>query len=217
MLSNGPHVLAFREEQSERLTHAERLNVLIGEVLQEADVAFDELAAVAVGVGPGSYTGLRIGLSAAKGACYALRIPIIGMSTLDVLVREFLSQATDLPDDAVLMPMVDARRMEVFTLEASVDGMRRSEAQPLVLDEEWITSLPMDRITVVFGDGADKAAGWWEGRSQIRHIPGIRPSKHGLADRANAAFAQKAFSDLAYLVPDYGKPANVTQPRKSGS
>lgn len=217
VLSDGDKVLAYREEEAERLTHAERLNVLIDEVLREAGVEMRALSAVAVGVGPGSYTGLRIGLSAAKGLCYALEIPLIGMSTLDVLVHELLSRTTALPADAVLMPMVDARRMEVFTLEADHDGTHRSEARPLVLEEEWATSLPQGRTTLVFGDGADKAAMWWEGRSGVLHVAGIRPAHHGLSRLAGALHANGAFSDLAYLVPDYGKPANVTQPRRAGS
>jgi tRNA threonylcarbamoyladenosine biosynthesis protein TsaB len=216
-LSDGVRSLAFREDEGERLTHAEHLNVFIDEVLREADVAIGTLGAVAVGIGPGSYTGLRIGLSAAKGLCYALEIPLIGMSTLDVLVQELLARAPQLPGDAVLMPMVDARRMEVFTLEANAEGDHRSEARPLVLEEEWLASLPAERTTVVFGDGADKAAMLWQGRSHIVHVPGVKPAHLGLSRLAGALHAKGAFSDLAYLVPDYGKPANVTQPRRTGT
>jgi tRNA threonylcarbamoyladenosine biosynthesis protein TsaB len=217
VLCDGTRVLAFREEESERLTHAERLNVFIGEVLREAGAAFDELEAVAVGIGPGSYTGLRIGLSAAKGLCYALRIPIIGMGTLDILVRELLARNTELTVEDRLMPMIDARRMEVFTLEANGSGGRLSGSHPLVLDAAWTDALDAGRRTVVFGDGADKASGLWPGRPHVVHVPGIRPAHRGLASCADDAFERKAFSDLAYLVPDYGKPANVTQPLKSGT
>jgi tRNA threonylcarbamoyladenosine biosynthesis protein TsaB len=178
---------------------------------------FGEMDAVAVGIGPGSYTGLRIGLSAAKGLCYALRIPIIGMGTLDVLVNELLAGRPDLPAEAVLMPMIDARRMEVFTLVADGHGAHLAEPHPLVLDGPWGASLPADRSTVVFGDGADKAAGLWSGAPNVLHVPGVRPAHRGLAVLADALFERKAFSDLAYLVPDYGKPANVTQPGKKGT
>ncbi len=210
-------MLAYREEESERLTHAERLNVFIDEVLREAGAVFGELDAVAVGIGPGSYTGLRIGLSAAKGLCYALRIPIIGMGTLDVLVRELIAKGIDLPPAARLMPMIDARRMEVFTLLADASGTHAEEAHPLVLDALWAGSVPMGPPTLVFGDGADKAATFWEGFVNVVHVPGIRPAHRGLAVLADALYESKAFSDLAYLVPDYGKPANVTQPGKKGA
>ena len=216
VLCDGARVLAFREEESERLTHAERLNVFIGEVLREAGVAFAQLEAVAVGIGPGSYTGLRIGLSAAKGLCYALRIPIIGMGTLDILARELLVRNMQLTVGDLLMPMIDARRMEVFTRVADSSGGQLGGSHPLVLDEAWADALEAGSRAVVFGDGADKASGLWAGRSNVLHVPGIRPSHRGLAICADEAFGHQAFGDLAYLVPDYGKPANVTQPRRTG-
>ncbi|MCC7502465.1 MAG: tRNA (adenosine(37)-N6)-threonylcarbamoyltransferase complex dimerization subunit type 1 TsaB [Flavobacteriales bacterium] len=214
VLADGARVLAFREEESERHTHAERLNVFIEEVLREAGLSMAALDAVAVGIGPGSYTGLRIGLSAAKGLCFALRIPLVGMSTLEVLLNELLAKDLVMPTDAALMPMVDARRMEVFTFSAERSGASPRSARPLVMDEAWLMSLPTDRFTVVFGDGADKASALWTGRTHVMHVPGIRPSNAGLATTADAHHRKGAFSDLAYLVPDYGKPANVTQPRK---
>lgn len=213
-LADGARTLAFREEESERHTHAERLNVFIQEVLNDARLTMAGLDAVAVGIGPGSYTGLRIGLSAAKGLCFALRIPLIGMSTLEVLLHQLLAKDLAMPSDALLMPMVDARRMEVFTFSMERGGALPQAARPLVMDEEWLMGLPTDRTTVVFGDGADKASELWTGRAHVMHVPGIRPSHAGLAVTADAHYRVKAFSDLAYLVPDYGKPANVTQPRK---
>ena len=214
VLADGACVLAFREEENERNTHAERLNVFIQEVLDEAGLHMAALRAVAVGIGPGSYTGLRIGLSAAKGLCFALRIPLIGMSTLEALLHELRAKDIAIPVGAVLMPMVDARRMEVFTLAAEHACGSLSAAHPLVLDEAWLESLPTYRTTVVFGDGADKASELWTGRAHVMHVSGIRPSHAGLTMLADAHYRKGSFSDLAYLVPDYGKPANVTQPRK---
>jgi len=214
VLADGARVLAFREEENERHTHAERLNVFIQDVLEEAGVNMSALDAVAVGIGPGSYTGLRIGLSAAKGLCFALRIPLIGMSTLEVLLHELLAMDPLIPPGAVLMPMVDARRMEVFTLSAERNGEPLEAARPLVMDEAWLGGLPTGRTTVVFGDGADKASELWIDRSHVIHVPGIRPAHTGLAVLGDVHYRKESFSDLAYLVPDYGKPANVTQPRK---
>jgi tRNA threonylcarbamoyladenosine biosynthesis protein TsaB len=207
-------LLAHRVEDGERFSHAEKLNVFIEAVLKDAGKSMKDLDAIAVGIGPGSYTGLRIGLSAAKGLCFALDVPLIGLGTLDVLGHElqgsgFVAEASD-----VLHPMVDARRMEVFTKELDGAGTSNDPARPLVLDDAWCTSLTSDRRHVVFGDGADKAAELWSRHARCVHVAGIRPSVNGLAIAAHRAFQRKDFADLAYLVPDYGKEANVTQPTK---
>lgn len=201
-------VLAMREEESERHTHAERINVFIAEVITEVGVRLPDLDAVAVGIGPGSYTGLRIGLSAAKGLCYALDKPLIGLSTLGTLVAVARTSA---PTGRVLWPMIDARRMEVFTQEFDPQGRSIGAVAPLVLDEEWAAQ---SDGAVVFGDGADKASALWAGRPGIEFIAGIRPHASAMTGEAELRFAEGRFDDLAYLVPEYGKAANVTQPRK---
>ncbi len=215
-LSDGDRVIASREEASERLTHAEHLNVFIQQVMEEAGRSLNDLTAVAVGIGPGSYTGLRIGLSAAKGLCFALDVPIIGMSTLDVLCAQLRSSAVALHDDDLLHPMIDARRMEVFTRTCDHAGNAITAAAPLVLDEGWCAALASAHQHVVFGDGADKAASLWTDKPHIVFVEGVRPSVNGLASCANACFDRSDFADLAYLVPDYGKEANVTQAKKVG-
>jgi len=177
--------------------------------MEEAGHVLNELDAVAVGIGPGSYTGLRIGLSAAKGLCYALDKPLIGISTLQVLVHSALR--TGVPEGAVLWPMIDARRMEVFTQPFAVDCTAHGPVRPLVLTEEWI---PAEGSYAVFGDGADKAADLWANRPTIHHLPGIRPTAAAAFVEAERRFTEGSFDDLAYLVPEYGKAANVAQPKK---
>ncbi|MEO8589304.1 MAG: tRNA (adenosine(37)-N6)-threonylcarbamoyltransferase complex dimerization subunit type 1 TsaB [Flavobacteriales bacterium] len=201
-------VLALREEESERHTHAERINVFIEQVMQEGGVALRDLDAIAVGIGPGSYTGLRIGLSAAKGLCYALDKPLMGLGTLGTLVE---AAATHVNVGGERWPMIDARRMEVFTQAHDVQGQPIAQVTPLVLDEAWATDA--DGRTV-FGDGADKAVALWAGRSGITFLPGIRPHAAAMFAEAERRFAAGRFDDLAYLVPEYGKAANVTQPKK---
>lgn len=213
-LSEGDRLLAHRVEDSERFSHAEMLNVFIDEVMREAGVGLNDLDAVAVGVGPGSYTGLRIGLSAAKGLCFALDIPLIGLATLDVLAHELRASVGVPSETDVLHPMIDARRMEVFTRTMEGPGIHASAAKPLILEDAWCVSLLTDRVHLVFGDGADKATELWPKHAHIQHVPGIRPSARGLATAAAEAFQQKDFADLAYLVPDYGKDANVTAPKR---
>jgi len=204
-------VLALRELESEKHIHAEKVNIFIAEVMEEAGLSLNELDAVAVGIGPGSYTGLRIGLSAAKGLCYALDKPLIGFSTLQVLVHSALRSGVEA--DAVLWPMIDARRMEVFTQPFAADGRTLGPVTPVILSEEWVAAAEGPRV--VFGDGADKAADLWKNGSTIRHLPGIRPTAAAAFVEVERRFAEGAFDDHAYLVPEYGKAANVAQPKST--
>lgn len=197
-------LLASRDLESEKLAHAEKVNVFIAEVLEEAGLSMQQLDAIAVGTGPGSYTGLRIGLSAAKGLCYALDKPIIGLSTLCTLVSAAREHAPVFT--GVLWPMIDARRMEVFARPFDVDGIPLADAAPLILDENWAAD-PARRL--VFGDGADKAAALWAGHPRITHVGGVQPTGASMLKTATQRYQEGRFDDLAYLVPEYGKAANV--------
>ncbi|MCW5900196.1 MAG: tRNA (adenosine(37)-N6)-threonylcarbamoyltransferase complex dimerization subunit type 1 TsaB [Flavobacteriales bacterium] len=203
-LGRDGQVLAIREVDSEKLAHAEKVNVFIAEVMEEAGLPLKDLDAVAVGIGPGSYTGLRIGLSAAKGLCYALDKPIIGISTLAALVQAARTAHGQL--QGTLWPMIDARRMEVFAQPYDADGQALADVAPLILDEAW-AALPEARV--VFGDGADKAAPTWAGRAGITHLPGIRPTASAMLPLAEKRCRAGSFDELAYLVPVYGKGASV--------
>jgi tRNA threonylcarbamoyladenosine biosynthesis protein TsaB len=202
--------IALREELSEKLSHAEKINVFAQEVLDEAGMEFGQVDAFAVGTGPGSYTGLRIGVSAVKGWCFATDRPAIGLPTLRILVEAALKQ--DLPADAQLWPMIDARRMEVFTQPFDRNGGTLAAMHPLILDRQWVDEADSTRI--VFGDGADKAAQLWSGANNIIHLPGLFPSANNMAALAEVRYEAKKFDDLAGLVPEYGKAANVTSPSK---
>lgn len=207
-LARDGAVLAIREEESDRHAHAELLNVFIQQVMEAAGCTLFQLDAVAVGIGPGSYTGLRIGLSAAKGLCYALEKPLIGLNTLGTLTQTALD--ADVHGDE-LWPMIDARRMEVFTQKYDRRGRAQDMVTPLILEGNWIEG---SKQRAVFGDGADKASMLWQGRGTIHFLPGIRPHAAAMIPEAERRYAAKAFDDLAYLVPEYGKAANVTQPKK---
>ncbi len=200
--------VAEREVESEKHAHAEKVNVFIAEVLAEAGELVSAIEAVAVGIGPGSYTGSRIGLSAAKGLCFALDVPIIGVNTLATLVAA--ARATS---EASLpaWPMIDARRMEVFTQPYDAADMAAGEVRPLVLDQVWGNSAGACRV---FGDGADKAAALWETLPHIVHVPGVKAHARAMLALASERLRAGALDDLAYLVPLYGKEANVTQPGK---
>ncbi len=213
VLGNQAKPLAWREDTTPALSHAEKLNVFIAEVLAQAGYALSDLDAVAVGVGPGSYTGLRIGLSAAKGLCFALDKPLIGMGTLDVLVAQARCRHTSIAAGSTLFPMVDARRMEVYTCAFEREGQPLGKTAPLILEDAWCTAQAQAGPVVVFGDGADKASDLWKAHPEIVYLQGIRPGTEGLAACADQWFREGRFSNLAYLVPEYGKPANVAQKR----
>lgn len=208
-LARDGKLLAIRESDPTTNAHAEKVNVFIEEVMQEAGCALSELDAVAGGIGPGSYTGLRIGLSAAKGLCYALDIPVIGLSTLSTLAQGALENS--LVRKVELWPMVDARRMEVFSQPYSPELEPQEPAAPLILDQDWAQQ-PTARM--VFGDGADKAAELWNDNEHITFVQGITPSAKYMFNAAEKRYALEAFDDLAYLVPDYGKAANVGMGKK---
>ncbi|MBK8340255.1 MAG: tRNA (adenosine(37)-N6)-threonylcarbamoyltransferase complex dimerization subunit type 1 TsaB [Flavobacteriales bacterium] len=215
-LVNDGRLVAERNEEGVGHIHAERLHVLVQQVMEEAVVPFDRLNAVAVGIGPGSYTGLRIGVSAAKGYCHALGIPIIGVGTLHVLAAAYRALEVNAPADEVLLPMIDARRMEVFTLSLDEEGRPDPErVQPLILDDTWRRSIDLNGLCVVFGDGADKAPDFWVAQPLVKHRPGVKPWARAMARIATERLAQSHVDDLAYLVPRYGKEANVTLKSRS--
>ena len=203
-------LLAERNEEGEGFIHAERLHVLAEEVMQEAGVGFAALDAVAVGIGPGSYTGLRIGLSAAKGYAHALGCPLIGVGTLEVLTAALHATGTAQETEAVRHPMIDARRMEVFTAAFASDGRPLTAPEPRVLDAEWAAGLG---AALVFGDGADKASAFWAATAGVVHVPGVRPWARAVLGLAAQRLRAGAVDDPAYLVPLYGKEAGVTRPR----
>lgn len=202
-------VLTQREVESERHAHAEKVNVFVAQVMEEAGLKLAEIDAVAVGIGPGSYTGSRIGLSAAKGLCYALDKPIIGVNTLTTLVEA--ARAAHRNTALRQWPMIDARRMEVFTQEHNADGVAAGEVHPQVLDEEWAQAVGN---CLVFGDGADKATELWKSTPHIVRVPGIKAHARAMFAHAERRLRDGMVDDLAYLVPLYGKEANVTQPKK---
>ena len=210
-LARDGKLLAIRESDPTTNAHAEKVNVFIEEVMHEAGLVLSELDAVAVGIGPGSYTGLRIGLSAAKGMCYALDIPVIGLSTLGTLAQGALENSA--MREVELWPMVDARRMEVFSQAYSTELDPKNPAAPLILNSEW-AQRPLARM--VFGDGADKAVELWNGNEHITFLQGITPSAKYMFRAAEKRYTLEAFDDLAYLVPEYGKAANVGIGKKVG-
>lgn len=170
-----------------------------------------KLEAIAVSIGPGSYTGLRIGLSEAKGLAYALDIPLIGIDTLKIMATSVMFNH-DIDPDALFVPMIDARRMEVYTSVLDLGLNEKMKPSPLILDEnsyaQWLDNGPV----VFFGNGSDKA------REVIKHpnarfIANIHPLASDMLALAEMAYRRGEFLDLAYSVPVYLKDFQATTPK----
>lgn len=212
-------VLLALKEQNGDYSHAENLTLFIEDVLQQSQVSLADLDAVAVSKGPGSYTGLRIGVSTAKGLCYALNKPLIAVNTLEQLALNVLGRvkAEDFkiikPKPEVtsfFCPMLDARRMEVYC--ALYDSELRTiyPVSAEIVDEYFfdkIVNLENSENCCVyfFGDGASKCKEIVSANKNSFFIPDIIPSATNMIVLSDAAFANKQFEDIAYFEPFYLK------------
>ncbi|MDE6741930.1 MAG: tRNA (adenosine(37)-N6)-threonylcarbamoyltransferase complex dimerization subunit type 1 TsaB, partial [Muribaculaceae bacterium] len=147
----------FSREDEVEMNHARAIGPFVDECVKEARRREWTIEAVAVSMGPGSYTGLRIGLSMAKGLCFSLGIPLIGVSTLKLIAVKAMFRNIDWQGDEILVPMIDARRMEVYTAAYDFRLDALIEPQPLILTEESYAVLPAGRSIYFMGDGAAKA------------------------------------------------------------
>jgi len=194
---NG-EVLASKEESSEKYIHSEKLNVFIEELFTQVDYQLKDLAAICVSKGPGSYTGLRIGVSCAKGFCYALDIPLISIDSLSVLARGYLNDNL-INANTILMPMIDARRMEVYTAVFNHKAEIQTSISAEVIDAEFFNT---NKEIVLIGDGAKKFNSVIPSNVRIEnHLS----SSKGMASLSYLKFSKKEFEDVAYFEPYYLK------------
>lgn len=215
-LARDGELLSLRESDRGR-DHAGKIGVFVDELLRENDIAPEELDAVAVGKGPGSYTGLRIGVSFAKGLCYGLGRPLLAVGSLDALTEvareDYRAGILAVPDweRARLIPMVDARRMEVYTRVFDAAGTPLSDVSAEVVTAESFAAWRGDgRPFVIFGNGAAKCAGLLPDATLIQ----VAPSARGLARLAQEALDAGRTEDIAYFEPFYLKDFVVTRSRK---
>ena len=203
----------FEKTDFEGSSHAVSLGVFVDEALSFADSHALPVDAVAVSCGPGSYTGLRIGVSMAKGICYGRGLNLIGIPTLELLCVPVLLYHDELPENALLVPMIDARRMEVFSAvyDRALRAVRPIGADIVDADTylEYLDKGPV----YFFGDGAAKC------QDVIRHpnaffLPDIQPLARNMAPLAEKAIAQEKFEDVAYFEPFYLKEFVASQPKK---
>ena len=194
-------------------SHATLLGLYVADCLKRAKESGLSLDAVAVSAGPGSYTGLRIGVSMAKGICYGRGLNLIGIPTLELLCVPVLLYHDELPENALLVPMIDARRMEVYSAvyDRALRAVRPIGADIVDADTylEYLDKGPV----YFFGDGAAKC------QDVIRHpnaffLPDIQPLARNMAPLAEKAIAQEKFEDVAYFEPFYLKEFVASQPKK---
>lgn len=215
-IAENGELVSLRESDEGR-DHARKVGVFVDEILKENRLDPDDLDAVAVGKGPGSYTGLRIGVSFAKGLCYGLRKPLVAVGSLDALAEvaredyEAGILAVDGWDGAYLCPMVDARRMEVYAQVFDVEGRPQSEVSAEVVDGGSFPAFRgQGRPFVIFGSGARKCADILPDAVCVE----VTPSARGLARLAQQALDEGRTEDIAYFEPFYLKDFVVTTSRK---
>ncbi len=208
-LSHQTDLLAVKEVNN-GYTHAENLHVFIERILEEASVSASQLNAVSVSSGPGSYTGLRIGFSAAKGLAYALNIPLIIVDSLKALTVLALTKNKQ---NAFYCPMTDARRMEVYTALYTHELKEISAPNALVLSEESIQQFNNNPV-YFFGDGMPKAKELLQTLTESHFIEAIVPSAEAMITTAYGHYLNKEFADTAYAEPAYLKEFFFTTSKK---
>jgi len=211
-LTSEGQVMDHRENYDGQ-THATLLSQYVKEMLDYAHSREMAIDAIAVSIGPGSYTGLRIGLSEAKGLAFGLNVPLIGVNTLQLLtVSTMFNNFID--DDKVLyVPMVDARRMEVYTAAYAPSLEAVVEPRAMILDEQSFSDLIEQGYTLVLmGNGSDKARQVLT-RDGVRFIAGVKPVAVDMMALAERAWREQQFIDVAYSTPLYLKEFQATKPK----
>lgn len=209
-LSVNGETVVLKEESASNI-HAGSLTLFVDTVMKQYGISYTELDAVAVSKGPGSYTGLRIGVSTAKGLCFALDKPLIAVDTLQMMANGYLSAHPAM--QGFICPMIDARRMEVYTALYDSDLQNVSAVEAKIIDESsFLSELQHHQITFI-GDGAAKC------QDKIQHenatfVNGNFNSAQHMSKLAAQLFEQRAFEDVAYFEPYYLKDFVVTSPKK---
>ncbi len=206
-------MLGSAELQIEK-SHSSHITVMITQVLSNCSVELGQLSAVAVSGGPGSYTGLRIGSSTAKGLCYALDIPLIEVSTLYGLAAQVI-EAIPNPERFLFCPMVDARRMEVYTCLLNHKLEEVVPIAPVVISEEFLTEKLSQQQIIFFGSGAGKLKALKEDVPNALFLEAVLPSAKPIGRLALQKYQQAQFEDVAYYEPFYLKEVYITTPTKN--
>jgi tRNA threonylcarbamoyladenosine biosynthesis protein TsaB len=197
-ISKNGEIIGFKEDFNENYSHSERLHCYIEEVVTECNINLNELDAIAVSKGPGSYTGLRIGVSAAKGLCISLDIPLISVNTLESLANQIYG------DSDIIIPMLDARRMEVYSsvYSSNKEKIRKTKAE--ILDKKSFSDYSSSGKIIFIGNGAKKYKDICP-YINVEFHENNQPSAKEMGPLAYSKFLKKEFEDVAYFEPYYLK------------
>lgn len=196
-------LLAIKEDNTPSYSHSEQLHVFIQDVLTEAECDLGDLDAVAVSKGPGSYTGLRIGVSAAKGLCFSLNLPLIAIPTLE-------SMAQQVTGSDFIIPLLDARRMEVYSAVFDRDQHRVRETRAEIVDAHSFKEFLQKGNVVLLGSGAEKCKEVLSEPNVVFNTEAV-PSAREMATLSYQKFLNKEFEDVAYFEPFYLKDFLITK------
>jgi tRNA threonylcarbamoyladenosine biosynthesis protein TsaB len=204
-LAEGEYIMGIKES-TEINSHAAKVAVFVNELLKENKIKANQLQAIALSIGPGSYTGLRIGTSLAKGICYAMQIPLIAVSTLQVMSNGMIEKHKQ--KDLLYCPMIDARRMEVYTALYNYHLEMVEEEKAIILEQELYAEYSREKI-IFFGNGAEK---YLQIDAKAKILNTFFISASHLIKPALTLYEHKKFIDIAYFEPNYIKPFYSTKP-----
>ncbi len=206
-ISENGSLVCTKELNTGGYSHAEKLHPFIQDCLHSENLSIKDIDAIAVGKGPGSYTGLRIGVSAAKGLCFSNDIPLIAINSLEILAK-----SCDI-HEGVIVPMIDARRMEVYSaiFDERHSWIRQTEAE--IIDENSFSEMLNEHKVFFLGDGAEKCKEVIQ-HSNATFIENAFPSAKNMVATAYQKYIDKDFEDVAYFEPYYLKDFVVTPQKK---
>ncbi len=210
-IANEGKIISLKESYEPRV-HAAMTAVFVKEAIEEAGIAISDLDAVAVSKGPGSYTGLRIGVATAKGLCFSLDKPLIAVDTLKAMATTYLLDHPLVPIDNLLVPLIDARRMEVYgcVLDHQLNYIEETKAE-ILLENSFMIYPNQSRI--FFGDGAAKTATVFKDYLNVKIVTDFKHSSRGLVTLALQSFKNNQFENLAYFEPYYLKEFLDNKPK----
>lgn len=211
-LYKDQQLLGASELQIEK-SHSSHITVMVAQLVENCGYTLQDLSAVAVSGGPGSYTGLRIGTSTAKGLCYSLNIPLLEVSTLYGLAAQVISMTPN-PERYLFCPMLDARRMEVYTCLLTHELQEVEPIAPVVLDEQTFKTTLEKQPIIFFGSGAAKYKSIVNTEANALFIEGVLPNAKTIGALALPKYKQQAFENVAYYEPFYLKDVYITSPGK---
>jgi len=218
-ISRDGQLLGVKESNEDK-SHARLLTVFIEDLLKTNNLKPKDITAIAVSKGPGSYTGLRIGVSTAKGLCYATDSKLIAVNTLQAMsygiIQKIRNNEINIPDteDVILCPMIDARRMEVYSAFFNLNGEFIRDVKAEVIDTNSFSDILENTKMVFFGDGSEKLTKTIIHKNAI-FIKDFYPSSEYMISLSHEAFKKNDFVDLAYFEPFYLKDFIATKPKKN--